>query len=49
MASKQFYNELARLCSRHGALTIFDELLTGFYRTGPMFFFTELDFVPDVV
>jgi acetylornithine/succinyldiaminopimelate/putrescine aminotransferase len=49
MASQQFYNELARLCSRHGALTIFDELLTGFYRTGPAFFFSDLDFVPDVV
>jgi acetylornithine/succinyldiaminopimelate/putrescine aminotransferase len=49
MASKQFYNELARLCSRHGALTIFDELLTGFYRTGPAFFFADLDFVPDVI
>jgi acetylornithine/succinyldiaminopimelate/putrescine aminotransferase len=49
MASKPFYNELARLCSRHGALTIFDELLTGFYRTGSAFFFADLDFVPDMV
>jgi acetylornithine/succinyldiaminopimelate/putrescine aminotransferase len=48
-ASTPFYNELARLCSRHGALTIFDELLTGFYRTGPAFFFANLDFVPDVI
>jgi acetylornithine/LysW-gamma-L-lysine aminotransferase len=49
MASQGFYNELARLCSGHGVLLIFDELLTGFYRTGPAFFFAELEFVPDVV
>jgi acetylornithine/succinyldiaminopimelate/putrescine aminotransferase len=48
-ASPRFYNELASLCSRHGALTVFDELLTGFHRTGPRFFFEDLDFVPDVV
>ncbi len=49
LASAQFYNKLAHLCSRQGAITIFDELLTGFYRTGPPFFFSDLDFVPDVV
>src|SRR5262245_27701705 len=48
-ASDEFYRELHRLCREHGALLVFDEILTGFHRTGPLFFFTELGFVPDVV
>jgi acetylornithine/succinyldiaminopimelate/putrescine aminotransferase len=48
-ATEPFYNALARLCADRGALLIFDELLTGFHRTGPPFFFSDLNFVPDVV
>jgi acetylornithine/succinyldiaminopimelate/putrescine aminotransferase len=49
MASPGFYRELQRLCTAQGALLIFDEILTGFFRTGTPFFFSELGFVPDVV
>jgi acetylornithine/succinyldiaminopimelate/putrescine aminotransferase len=49
MASDGFYREVARLCAEHGALLIFDEILTGFYRTGAVFRFEELRITPDVV
>jgi acetylornithine/succinyldiaminopimelate/putrescine aminotransferase len=49
MASKEFYQGAARLCREHDALLVFDEILTGFYRTGTPFFFSELGFVPDIV
>ncbi|HET6326799.1 MAG TPA: aminotransferase class III-fold pyridoxal phosphate-dependent enzyme [Planctomycetaceae bacterium] len=48
-ASKYFYPELARLCSDQGTLLIFDELLTGFHRTGPPFFVSDFRFVPDII
>jgi acetylornithine/succinyldiaminopimelate/putrescine aminotransferase len=49
MASPGFYREVHRLCTAHDALLVFDEILTGFFRTGTLFFFSELGFVPDVV
>jgi acetylornithine/succinyldiaminopimelate/putrescine aminotransferase len=49
MASDAFYREVSRLCAEHGALLIFDEILTGFYRTGAVFRFEELGITPDVV
>lgn len=49
MASKRFYEEVYRLCRERDALLVFDEILTGFYRTGSAFFFSDLGFVPDVV
>lgn len=48
-ASREFFEELGRLCRQHGALVVFDELLTGFYRTGTPFFFSRLGYVPDVI
>jgi acetylornithine/succinyldiaminopimelate/putrescine aminotransferase len=49
MASRQFYRETAQLCRKADALLVFDEILTGFYRTGTPFFFSDLGFVPDIV
>lgn len=49
MGSRQFYREIARLCRTANALLVFDEILTGFYRTGAPFFFSDLGFVPDIV
>jgi acetylornithine/succinyldiaminopimelate/putrescine aminotransferase len=49
MASPRWYGEVARLCREHDALLVFDEILTGFHRTGPPFFFSTLGVVPDVV
>jgi acetylornithine/succinyldiaminopimelate/putrescine aminotransferase len=49
MASKRFYEEVSSLCRAHDVLLVFDEILTGFYRTGPPFFFSEMGFVPDII
>jgi 4-aminobutyrate aminotransferase-like enzyme len=48
-ASAGFHREVSALCREAGALLVFDEILTGFHRTGPPFFFSELGFVPDVI
>lgn len=48
-ASDSFYEEVYRLCHQSGALLVFDEILTGFYRTGPSFYFTSLGFCPDLL
>lgn len=48
-ASLRFYQSLRRLCTQHQALLVFDEILTGFHRTGPTFFFANVGFVPDVI
>lgn len=49
MASPRFYDAAMQLCREHGALTVFDEILTGFYRTGPPFLLSELAAFPDIV
>jgi acetylornithine/succinyldiaminopimelate/putrescine aminotransferase len=48
-ASDAFYCEVARLCGQYGGLLVFDEILTGFYRTGSAFYFSRLPFSPDVL
>jgi acetylornithine/succinyldiaminopimelate/putrescine aminotransferase len=48
-ASPHFYREVARLCADHEALLVFDEILTGFYRTGSPFVFSDLGLVPDLI
>lgn len=48
-ASPEFHREVARLCATHGTMLVFDEILTGFHRTGPPFVFSDLGFVPDIV
>jgi acetylornithine/succinyldiaminopimelate/putrescine aminotransferase len=48
-ASDGFYREVARLCALAGTLLVFDEILTGFHRTGRPFVFSDLGVVPDVV
>jgi len=49
MASTSFYETLAGMCRQQGVLLVFDEILTGFYRTGTPFRFSEMGFVPDIV
>jgi acetylornithine/succinyldiaminopimelate/putrescine aminotransferase len=48
-ASPRFYEAAATLCRDKETLLVFDEILTGFHRTGPLFCYSELSFVPDVV
>ena len=48
-ASKDFHRRLFDVCRETGTLLIFDEILTGFYRTGSPFFFSDLGFVPDII
>jgi acetylornithine/succinyldiaminopimelate/putrescine aminotransferase len=48
-ASTEFFEALGRLCRTHGSLLVFDELLTGFYRTGAPFYFSRLSYTPDIV
>lgn len=45
----EFLAHLRRFCDRTGALLIFDEVLTGAGRTGPMWAFEHSGVVPDVL
>jgi len=45
----EFLAHMRRLCDRTGALLIFDEILTGVGRTGPMWAFEASGVLPDVL
>lgn len=48
-ASLGFYDALIRRCREAGTLSVFDETLTGLYRTGPAFCVDRLVSPPDVL
>lgn len=47
--SREFIAALRDRCDRAGALLIFDEVLTGFGRTGELFALSHFGLVPDVI
>jgi acetylornithine/succinyldiaminopimelate/putrescine aminotransferase len=47
--STGFYERVLEMCREHGAVSVFDEILTGFFRTGEAFCFARLKGVPDIV
>ncbi len=49
IADQHFLNELRKKCNDCGTLLIFDEVQTGFGRTGKMFAFEHFDVVPDIL
>ncbi len=48
-ADENFMNELRKKCNEHCALLIFDEIQTGFGRTGNLFAFEKYNVVPDIL
>ena len=48
-ASIEFYNRVIDLCRAHGTLCVFDEIITGLYRTGTVFYVNRLNQLPDML
>lgn len=48
-ASADFYRRAIALCRETGTLCVFDEILTGLYRTGPAFHCDRLGATPDLL
>jgi adenosylmethionine-8-amino-7-oxononanoate aminotransferase len=49
MHSPEILSEMIRLCEQYNVITIADEVLTGFYRTGKFFSSDHLEFKPDII
>ncbi len=48
-ADKNWLMDVRRQCDEQGALLIFDEIQTGFFRTGTLFSFQDYGVVPDIM
>ncbi|MEQ9410471.1 MAG: aminotransferase class III-fold pyridoxal phosphate-dependent enzyme [Fuerstiella sp.] len=48
-ASDEFYHRVEACCRETGTLLVFDEILTGFYRTGVSFFHIGAGLCPDTI
>jgi len=49
LPQKKFLRKLREKCNETGSLLIFDEIQTGFGRTGKMFAFQKYDVAPDII
>ncbi len=49
MYDETVLNELIKICRQHSILTIADEVMTGFGRTGKYFAVDHLDYQPDII
>ncbi|MCV5427082.1 aminotransferase class III-fold pyridoxal phosphate-dependent enzyme, partial [Escherichia coli] len=47
MPPKGYLKRLREICTKHGILLIFDEVITGFGRLGSPFAAQEFDVIPD--
>jgi len=48
-ANKEWLQRVRKKCRDTGSLLIFDEIQTGFFRTGSLFSFQQYDVVPDIL
>jgi acetylornithine/N-succinyldiaminopimelate aminotransferase len=48
-ANKEWLNRVRKRCHDTGSLLIFDEIQTGFFRTGSLFAFQQYDVIPDIL
>ncbi|NLJ82641.1 MAG: aspartate aminotransferase family protein [Bacteroidales bacterium] len=49
LADVSYWQALSKRCKEQGALLVFDEIQTGFGRTGKLFAFEHLGIVPDIL
>lgn len=47
--SKDYVQMVREICSKYGVILIFDEVVSGFGRTGAMFAYEHFDVVPDIM
>jgi len=47
--SKEFLSELREICTRNDIILIFDEIYTGWSKTGELFYFMNFNCIPDIL